>query len=111
MLEDGEAPFRLNLIDNVADTDRPKEQDLPSVRPTDLAGGPPGLKISFVTIALSQFSLTAPAGPPLSCPRRVTTPAEAPRQRADNPPGSGRTETTAKPGDLSSPQPPTHPGD
>src|SRR6516164_6546139 len=28
MLEDGEAPFRLNLIDDVADTDRPKEHRL-----------------------------------------------------------------------------------
>ena len=57
MLEDGEAPLRLNLIDDVADTDRPKEQGLPSVRPTDLAGGPPGLKMSFVTaISPSQLS-------------------------------------------------------
>jgi len=28
MLEDGEAPFRLNLIDDVADTDRPIEHGL-----------------------------------------------------------------------------------
>src|SRR5215469_14809913 len=27
----------------------PRNTDLPSVRPTDLAGGPPGLKMSFVT--------------------------------------------------------------
>src|SRR5690242_16896740 len=36
----------------------PLNTDLPSVRPTDLAGGPPGLKMSFVTaISLPQLSL------------------------------------------------------
>src|SRR5262245_54133828 len=33
----------------------PRNMDLPSVRPTDLAGGPPGRKMSFVTaFSLSQ---------------------------------------------------------
>jgi hypothetical protein len=37
MLEDGEAPFRLNPIDNVADTDRPKEHGLAFGAPDSLS--------------------------------------------------------------------------